>query len=259
MGFFALEPITSFMGHGDRQSTVTDQSLLICKNIMSIHYPYEASQRKLIIWKIYYTVTWYYAQFHLYLLISKSAVWYYLACLYRLIPAVSFKILSLQSVCELSGRNCKGPRYWCSITGNYYRPHPKDDSRLCFHRHLSVHIFGGVPHLAEGGMSSFLMGGGTPSQVRTGEYLRIPPVGTETGWGYPPPPVRRQSSTASTCYAVGGVPLAFHRRTFLLLNMAAQVTDNLCCTKHCGGVNEQNRIVKWDPCKWLDNRKNGHC
>ena len=31
--------------------------------------------------------------------------------------------------------------------------------------------------------------------------------GTYPGWGYAPPP--RQSNTASTCYAAGGMPLAF--------------------------------------------------
>ena len=41
----------------------------------------------------------------------------------------------------------------------------------------------------------------------------VPPV--RTGWGTPSP-VRRQSSKASTCYAVGGMPLAFTQEDFLV-------------------------------------------
>ena len=44
----------------------------------------------------------------------------------------------------------------------------------------------------------------------------VPPT-TRTGWGTHPP--SRQSSIASTCYAAGGMPLAFTQEDFLVLNV----------------------------------------
>ena len=65
---------------------------------------------------------------------------------------------------------------------------------------------------------------GTP-QIRTGcEYLPPPHSGhdfmgysppSRPGMGYPSP-IRRQSSKASTCYAVGRMPLAFTQEDFLV-------------------------------------------
>ena len=51
-------------------------------------------------------------------------------------------------------------------------------------------------------------GGGTPSQVQVG----IPPI--MTGWDTPPP--HQEISIVSTCYAAGGVPLAFTQKDFLV-------------------------------------------
>ena len=79
--------------------------------------------------------------------------------------------------------------------------------------------------LVEGGGA-----GGTPSQVQVGGYP-IPgpgrggtPSQVQVGGGYPIPGpggggVPRQSSTASTCYAAGGVPLAFTQEDFLVHNI----------------------------------------
>ena len=76
---------------------------------------------------------------------------------------------------------------------HFYRPHPKDGGRYCFHRCLSVH-----------------------TQVG---YLPWP---GPDGWGvtypgqgrYTPP---GQISTANTCCAAGGMPLAFTQEDFLVL------------------------------------------
>ena len=45
-----------------------------------------------------------------------------------------------------------------------YRPHPKDDGRLCFHRCVSVKLSRGYPHPADGG------GGRYPIQLTGGTY-----------------------------------------------------------------------------------------
>ena len=136
------------------------------------------------------------------------------------------------------------------IINIYYRPHPKDVGRLCFHRRLSVHICGGggeYPIPGRVGTSSQVWVGGTLSQVWTGEYpipgldrgYPIPCLdgGTpshvwmgvphpRSGWGGTPcprldgvPPIRRQIRKASTCYAVGSVPLAFTKEDFLVIRV----------------------------------------
>ena len=72
-----------------------------------------------------------------------------------------------------------------------------------------VWMIGGTPQV-------WMVGGGTPDQVwMVGGYPGIPP---DQAWmiGVPPPPIR-QSSIASTCYAAGGVPLAFTQEDFLVL------------------------------------------
>ena len=55
-----------------------------------------------------------------------------------------------------------------------------------------------------------------------GGIPRVPPS-TRTGWGTPPPPIR-QSSIASTCYAAGGMPLAFTQEDFLVTNFFWKIT-----------------------------------
>ena len=84
----------------------------------------------------------------------------------------------------------------------------------------------GVPYPADGKVSpSKIRTGGTP-QSKTGWVLPNPrldgvppsrtgwgtPPPSKTGWGTPPP-----VSKASTCYASGGVPLAFTQEDFLVL------------------------------------------
>ena len=63
----------------------------------------------------------------------------------------------------------------CNLFGirpRFYRPHPKDEGRYCYHKCLSVNISGGYPHLADGrypilpdgGYPSFPLGVPHPSQ-----------------------------------------------------------------------------------------------
>ena len=92
-------------------------------------------------------------------------------------------------------------------------------------------VGGGYPITGlEGGTSSQVWTGGTPSQVWMGEYPipgldgggyprvpgldRVPP--TQDWMGYPPPPIR-QSRIERTCYAAGGMPLAFTQEDFLVV------------------------------------------
>ena len=77
-----------------------------------------------------------------------------------------------------------------------------------------VWVGGTHPRYGWGGTPSQVWGG-TPSQV----WMGVPP--TMTGWGTPHhdwigyPPIR-QSSIVSTCYMVGGMPLAFTQEDFLV-------------------------------------------
>ena len=65
--------------------------------------------------------------------------------------------------------------------------------------------------------------GGTPP-TRSGCWGIPPWPGLDGGlvwmvggtWGTPPPPPMRQSSITSTCYAAGGMPLAFTQEDFLV-------------------------------------------
>ena len=51
---------------------------------------------------------------------------------------------------------------------------------------------------------------------------------SRTGWGNPSPLVGRHSSIANTCYAVGGIPLAFTQEDFLVIlaNFPLQLHEN---------------------------------
>ena len=107
---------------------------------------------------------------------------------------------------------------------------------------LCVSPHGGVPHPADGGGGvppSAVQAGGTPSSYQGGTpsswWGGVPPYQVQVGgypiqliWvGYPiqlmgggtlaggtPPP--HQSSIACTCYAAGGMPLAFTQEDFLV-------------------------------------------
>ena len=72
---------------------------------------------------------------------------------------------------------------------------------------------GGYPHgLDWMGVLPLGLDGVLPPSGLDGGISSPPPV--SPGWGYPPP--SRQSSRASTCYAVGGMPLAFTQDDFLV-------------------------------------------
>ena len=164
------------------------------------------------------------------------------------------------------------------VTAFCYRPHPKDDGRLCFHfvHHCGgggtpytdggrVSPFrsrlGGLPHPLTGGtpfpglrrgypihwiggypLPSSRWGGGgypihwwrgipfpgpgrgcPPSRSRQGGTRVTPPTWTWTGGGVYPD----RSRIACTCYAAGGVPLAFTQEDFIVSNSFSTQTLNL--------------------------------
>ena len=116
---------------------------------------------------------------------------------------------------------------------NFYRPRTKCEGRYCFTPSSRTGLVGrGVPrvplHPGLDGVPPLGMYWGTPPIGTGWEYP--PPSGLDevppfrTGWGTPPiqdwigtlSPIRRQSSVASTCYAAGGMPLAFTQEDFLV-------------------------------------------
>ena len=137
---------------------------------------------------------------------------------------------------------------------SYYRSHPKDGGRLYFQSVHTCRRGHSVPGLAGGGVPRPSLdgggGGGVVPHLRSGvgyprqvwmvEGYPIPGLGWGLpqpgldGWylGYPPPagsgwwegtqgmPPTRQSSIASTCYAAGGMPLAFRKEDFLVYTNA---------------------------------------
>ena len=89
---------------------------------------------------------------------------------------------------------------------------------------------GAVPHQANGGYCHLAYGGTLDGGTPHWDWMGYPPL-IGTGCGYPPlrldggnphqdwmgvSPIRRQSSRVSTCYAVGGMPLAFTQEDFLV-------------------------------------------
>ena len=132
---------------------------------------------------------------------------------------------------RLCGNKCK----FGHKINDYYRPHPKNDGRLCFHRCLSLHTCeGGYPIPGQdGGDAPFPGLDGRypiPGLDRGVPYPRSGQGGTPS-WGtphpclerVPPPPVRRQSSIANTCYTAGGKPLAFTQEDFLVWSVCGLV------------------------------------
>ena len=138
---------------------------------------------------------------------------------------------------------------------SFYRPNPKDDGRLCFHfvHHFGGGVGGtpsqvwkglGVPHPRSGrggGVSQpkvWMEGGGLPNprsgwgvpHPRSGQGGGVPRVLPHhqdgvppiSRMGYPPVQVRigggylNWNSMACTCYAAGGMPLAFTQEEFLV-------------------------------------------
>ena len=111
-------------------------------------------------------------------------------------------MFSQMSVCPHFGGGVPHPRSsWWGV------PHPADG-------------WGGVPHPRSRWGVLHPTNWGTPSQVQVGGNPHprldgVPPP-SRTGWGTPPP-VRRQSSIASsTCYVTGGMPLALTQEDFLV-------------------------------------------
>ena len=95
----------------------------------------------------------------------------------------------------------------------------------------------GVPHPRSG------WGRGTSSQV----WMETPPP-SRTRWDTPPPPpVRRQSSIANTCYAAGGMPLAFTQKDFLVTDkfIVKRLLTHTNPSAYADGT-EDRRCVQWD-------------
>ena len=121
------------------------------------------------------------------------------------------------------------------MTSTYYwvitaRIHSTREDNIYTWECRSVHLWwggGGVPHLADRGGGGR---GGYPIQLTEYPHPRLDEVlpiqdwtgyplvqdwmgytPSKTGWGIPPPPppIRRLISKVCTCYAAGGVPLAF--------------------------------------------------
>ena len=98
---------------------------------------------------------------------------------------------------------------------------------------------GGTPSLGWGYPSQIWMVGGTPARSGGGGYPShvwmvgggVPWPGLDAGGGVPSPgldggypwyprPIRK-SSIASTCYAAGGIPLAFTQEDFLVFKISS--------------------------------------
>ena len=116
---------------------------------------------------------------------------------------------------------------------------------------------GGYPILGLDGGYTILLTGGTPCQIQIGGY---PIPGLDGGvshsadGGYPiqdrgkpfgTPPVQHwmgypSISKASTCYAVGGVPLAFTQEDFLVCSISTRDPFKLLCgprVTHLSAIN----------------------
>ena len=120
-------------------------------------------------------------------------------------------------------------------------PHPADGRGIPYPR---SRWRGTIQQLIEGGYPIPGPGGGWyyPLQLmgvphpRSRQGVPYPAVGgggypvPKTGWGTPPPPrVRRQSSIASTCYVVVGMPLAFTQEDFLVKAMFTPAAADVRC------------------------------
>ena len=86
-----------------------------------------------------------------------------------------------------------------------------------------------------------LNGVSPPPNPRLDGVPSSPPPPSKTGWGtlIPPPPIKRQSSMASTCYAVSGMALAFTQEDFLVMlgNVCPHLGGGLYPISRMGGQN----------------------
>ena len=127
----------------------------------------------------------------------------------------------------------------------FYHPHPKDWGKVMFSVCVSVHTWGG------GGVPTFMLTGGYLPSCMRGTYCPSDRGLPTLAGGYPSiqgrhpsqgrcspskvgtPPhththTRRHSSTASTCYAAGSMPLAFTHADFLVSYYILTISsDNL--------------------------------
>ena len=108
-----------------------------------------------------------------------------------------------------------------SVGSGFYRPCTYVRREVMFSTGVSVQLVAGGDTLSQvwgrgGTPSQVWVGGGTPSQVWGGtpSWGGTPCLG---GTPSPPPPIAK-SSIVSTCYAAGGVPLAFTQEDFLVFN-----------------------------------------
>ena len=118
---------------------------------------------------------------------------------------------------------------------NFYRPHPKDDGRLYFQFVCQFTWGGGYPlHRSRWGGYSFPgPGGGYPFQLMGGtpsSWWGVPPAGVTPWQGVTPlagVSPSHQSSIACTCFAAGGMLLAFTQEDFLVTKSKLSINLNL--------------------------------
>ena len=167
---------------------------------------------------------------------------------------------------SLSGKSKNQiPCFPCVMaTLQFLPPTYKVRGRYCFHRCLSVHILGGGEDyliLLTGGGGTLSQvsrwKGGTPSQIQ-GEGYPIQPIGgiphPRSRWGgtppvptwdgvppcpildgIPPPP--------STCYVVGGMPLAFTQEDFLMLTSCIFVSVIRLCDFFTRIITKETAVI----------------
>ena len=79
----------------------------------------------------------------------------------------------------------------------------------------------GLPHPADGGYSIQDQDRGNPHQ----DWMRVPPCAGLDGV----PPIRKQISIVSTCYAAGSVPLALTQEDFLVVLCFGVIHPSVFC------------------------------
>ena len=103
-----------------------------------------------------------------------------------------------------------------TVCHHFYRPHPKDGEGTVFSLFVSSHPRGGYLPWPGGRLPTLAGGGVVPTLAR----WRLPTLAEEgvTYLGRVGLPTLGQSTTASACYAAGGMPLAFTQEDFLVID-----------------------------------------